>query len=120
VYSADLKSDNCASYALDPSVRFGAMRDALNRTGHPIVLSIEPFSIIPDPSQSVKVANLWRTGCDISGDWNDIINRADIADKWAPLARPGGWNDPDSEVTHTCIHTSPWSVCPCCCVAATR
>ena len=22
-----LKSDNCASYALDPSVRFGAMRD---------------------------------------------------------------------------------------------
>ena len=27
-----LKSDNCASYALDSSVRFGAMRDALNRT----------------------------------------------------------------------------------------
>ena len=40
-----LKSDNCASYALDSSVRFGAMRDALNRTGAKIVLSIEPFSI---------------------------------------------------------------------------
>lgn len=83
-----LKSDNCASYALDSSVRFaavpaffrafgrfgphaptcsvaiphmanlnpkrnyltcllrfGAMRDALNRTGKPIVFSIEPFSI---------------------------------------------------------------------------
>ena len=57
------------------------MRDALNRTGHPIVLSIEPFSINPDPAQSYKVANLWRTGCDISGNWNDIVSRADIADK---------------------------------------
>jgi hypothetical protein len=94
--NSTVKSDNCASYALDSSVRFGAMRDALNRTGHPIVLSIEPFSINPDPAQSFLVANLWRTGCDISGDWNDILNRADIADKWAPLAAPGGWNDPDS------------------------
>eukprot|EP00658_Telonema_sp_P-2_P049997 TRINITY_DN3806_c0_g1_i2.p1 TRINITY_DN3806_c0_g1~~TRINITY_DN3806_c0_g1_i2.p1 ORF type:complete len:606 (+),score=98.43 TRINITY_DN3806_c0_g1_i2:3-1820(+) len=90
-----LKSDNCASYALDPSVRFGAMRDALNRTGRRIVLSVEPFSISPDPEQSYKVANLWRTGCDIARDWGAILDRADIADKWAPLAGPGGWNDPD-------------------------
>ena len=76
-----LKSDNCASYALDSSVRFGAMRDALNRTSHQIVLSIEPFSINPDPAQSYKVANLWRTGCDIEGNWAGIVNRADIADK---------------------------------------
>ena len=90
-----LKSDNCASYALDSSVRFGAMRSALNRTGRAIVLSIEPFSINPDPEQSYKVSNLWRTGCDISGDWATVTNRADIADKWASLAGPGGWNDPD-------------------------
>lgn len=88
-----IKSDNCASYALDSSVRFAAMRGALNRTGRAIVLSIEPFAINPDPEQSYKVANLWRTGCDISGDWKNIINRADIADKWAPLAGRGGWND---------------------------
>jgi alpha-galactosidase len=73
------------------------MRGALNRTGRPIALSIEPFSINPDPEQSVRVANVWRTGCDIGGNWRDIVNRADIADKWAPLAGPGGWNDPDSE-----------------------
>jgi hypothetical protein len=29
---ADFKSDNCATYAMDPSVRFGAFRDALNRS----------------------------------------------------------------------------------------
>ena len=61
-----LKSDNCATYGIDSSVRFGAMRGALNRTGRPIVLSTEPFSINPDPEQSMKVANLWRTGCDIA------------------------------------------------------
>lgn len=90
-----LKSDNCASYALDPSVRFAAMRDALNRTGSRIVLSIEPFAMTPDPEQSYKVANLWRVACDIKSDYNTILNRADIADKWAPLAGPGGFNDPD-------------------------
>ncbi len=93
-----LKSDNCASYALDSSVRFGAMRDALNRTGKPIVLSIEPFSINPDPEQSIKVANLWRIACDISSNWMNIVNRADISDKWAPLAGPGGCKQPPSDL----------------------
>ena len=90
-----LKSDNCASYALDSSVRFGAMRDALNRTGRPIVFSTEPFSIHPDPDQSVKVSNLWRVACDIRASVDTFLDRADISDKWAPLAGPGGWNDPD-------------------------
>ena len=87
-----LKSDNCASYAMDPSVRFAATRDALLRRNADIVYSIEPFSISPDVRQSVKMANLWRVGKDISGDYSAAINRANVADKWAPLAGPGGWN----------------------------
>ena len=90
-----LKSDNCASYAIDSSVRFGAMAHALNRTGRRILLSIEPFSINPDPSQSIQVSNMWRIGCDIEGTYSAVMNRADLSDKWAPLAGPGGWNDPD-------------------------
>ena len=85
-----VKSDNCATYALDPSVRFGAMRDAMNRTGRPMVLSVEPFSIVPDPAQSRDVAHLWRTGQDIAKDFASILDRADKADQWAPLAGPGG------------------------------
>jgi hypothetical protein len=84
-----------------------------------MVLSIEPFSIAPDIRQSSKLANLWRVAkvrleqcetmvpgsaylvlvrltvlCvfvlqDISGDWGTLTNRADISDKWAPLAGPG-------------------------------
>ena len=90
-----LKSDNCASYALDSTVRFGAMAAALNRTGRQILFSIEPFSINPDPAQSIQVSHMWRVGCDIEGTSSVVLNRADISDKWAPLAGPGGWNDPD-------------------------
>lgn len=88
------KSDNCASYAMDSSVRFAATRDALLRLRAPIVLSIEPFSIAPDLRQSSKLANLWRVGKDICSSFACTLNRASISDKWAPLAGPGGWNDP--------------------------
>jgi alpha-galactosidase len=99
-----VKSDNCASCALDSSVRFRAMRDALNATGRPMVLSIEPFSIHPDPAQSSQVANMWRTGVDIEGTWDAILDRADVADKWAPLAGPrAGWNDPDMIHVHKAL-----------------
>ena len=89
------KSDNCASYAMDSSVRFAATRDALLRASAQIVYSIEPFSISPDLRQSSKVSNLWRVGKDIGSDLGTVLNRAAISDKWAPLAGPGGFNDPD-------------------------
>jgi len=90
-----VKSDNCASYALDPSVRFAAQRDAIAATTRPMILSIEPFSITPDPEQSRNVAHLWRVACDICSTFACVLDRADISDKWAPLAGPNNWNDPD-------------------------
>jgi len=87
------KSDNCASYAMDSSVRFAATRDALLRANAQIVYSTEPFSISPDMRMSVKVSNLWRVAKDIGSDFGTVLNRASISDKWAPLAGPGGWND---------------------------
>ena len=39
---------------------------------------------------------MWRTGTDIAGNWGAVLDRADVADKWAPLAGPThGWNEPD-------------------------
>lgn len=90
-----VKSDNCASYALDPSVRFGALRDALNATGRPIFLSIEPFSMEPSEEVSVKISNMARIGCDIRGNIDTVLARTDLTDKWSPLAGPGYFNDPD-------------------------
>ena len=89
------KSDNCASYAMDSSVRFAATRDALLRQHAQIVYSIEPFSISPDVRQSTKVANVYRVAMDIGRTFADTLNRASISDKWAPLAGPGSWSDPD-------------------------
>lgn len=89
------KSDNCASYAMDSSVRFAATRDALLRAQAPIVYSIEPFSISPDMRQGPTLANLWRVAKDICGSWACTLNRASLSDKWAPLAGPGAFNDPD-------------------------
>lgn len=89
------KSDNCATYALDPSVRFRSMMEALNRTGRKMLFSIEPFSITPDASLSSEVSNMWRIGDDIRGKYVTLMDRADISDKWSPLAGPNSWNDPD-------------------------
>ena len=80
------KSDNCASYAMDSSVRFAATRDALLRANASIVYSIEPFSIAPDLRQSRKLAHMWRVHKDIKGNWEAVLDRASISDKWAPLA----------------------------------
>ena len=89
-----LKSDNCASYGMDSSVRFAATRDALLRANASIVYSIEPFSISPDIRQSSKIANMWRVAVDMGREcWKCVLDRASISDKWAPLAGPGGWND---------------------------
>jgi hypothetical protein len=92
---AYLKSDNCASYAMDSSVRFAATRDALLRANAQIVYSIEPFSISPDLLQSARVANVYRISQDIGRAYADAVSHAAISDKWAPLAGPGSWSDPD-------------------------
>ncbi len=84
--------------------RYGAMIQALRKTGRPIVFSVcewgprDPWLWAPRIG-----AQLWRTGWDIrdiwDGEYNDyhlgvtnIIDRqADLAD----YAGPGHWNDPD-------------------------
>ncbi|KAG4180662.1 hypothetical protein ERO13_A10G178400v2 [Gossypium hirsutum] len=62
-----LKYDNCFNLGIDPKKRYPPMRDALNATGRTIFYSI----------------------CEC------MTTIADINDKWASHAGPGGWNDPD-------------------------
>lgn len=74
--------------------RFQAFADAINRTGHRIAISTEPFSIITNPLHAA-FAHLWRTGNDIGPSYDTITNRADLNDKWAVFTGPGRWADPD-------------------------
>ena len=77
----------------------------LNQTGRPIVYSCSwPAYVIPEggwPNFDIitKSCNLWRNGDDIEDSWKSIAGILDYfikyQDKFAPLAGPGQWNDPD-------------------------
>jgi hypothetical protein len=88
-----IKNDNCAQYALGNS-RFQAFADAVNRTGRRMVISTEPFSIVPTPRHG-EFAHLYRTTNDIEASYGSSMNRADLNANWLPLAGPGSWADPD-------------------------
>jgi Alpha galactosidase A/Alpha galactosidase C-terminal beta sandwich domain len=88
-----IKVDNCAQYALG-NTRYQAFADAVNRTGRPLVISTEPFSITPTPRQGA-FSNLYRTTNDIEASYSSSMNRADLNANWLPLAGPGAWADPD-------------------------
>ena len=90
-----LKYDNCNSDKTTPEKRYPVMRDALNKTGHPIFFSMCEWGVDNPATWAPKVGNSWRTTGDIGDNWNSMISRADENDKWAKYAAPGGWNDPD-------------------------
>ena len=69
-----------------------AFADAVNATGRPMVISTEPFSLIPT-ARHREFAHLWRTTNDINANLGTVLDRADTNDKWADLAGPGSWND---------------------------
>jgi alpha-galactosidase len=74
------------------------MADALRASGRDIIFSISNntsgniFSEVGDLSQ---VANSWRITTDIADNWNSVAANGFHADKWAPFAGPGHFNDPD-------------------------
>ncbi len=71
------------------------MYEALRESGRDIVLSLSnstPFSNAPALS---KMANCWRTTGDIRDTWDSMSKKGFGEDKWASLAGPGHWNDPD-------------------------
>jgi alpha-galactosidase len=71
------------------------MAEALKASGRDFVYSLSnnaPFSGGPD---YVRLANLWRTTGDIKDNWKSMSGIGFRQEKWAPLAGPGHWNDPD-------------------------
>ena len=99
------KKDNCGQYGLGDA-RFGSFADAANATGRPMVISTEPFSLIPT-ARHREFAHLWRTTNDINPSLSTILDRADTNDKWADLAGPGSWNDPDVRFSTRALADGP-------------
>lgn len=90
-----LKYDNCNSNNTRPEIRYPLMRDALNKTNQPIFYSMCEWGVDNPATWASSVGNSWRTTGDISDSWDSMIHIADANNKWADMAGPGGWNDPD-------------------------
>jgi alpha-galactosidase len=94
-----LKYDNCFNQSdgtrEDFVRRYTAMRDALNKTGRPIVYSMSEWGQSQPWLWAAGVGNLWRISGDVSDNWSSL--RTIIAQNLplAPYAGPGHWNDPD-------------------------
>jgi alpha-galactosidase len=90
-----LKYDNCNNQGRDAIERYTRMRDALARTGRPIVLAICEWGSTQPWRWAAPVGNLWRTTGDIEDNWNSVLGIIRQNHVLAPYARPGSWNDPD-------------------------
>jgi len=102
-----VKNDWCSHRSGYPTVpdldAFEAMRDALNRTGKPMVYSVHwNYWNTKGPTCDFKVscplpdvANMWRIGGDIKARWSSVLQLIDLDAPLAGNAGPGRWNDAD-------------------------
>lgn len=79
------------------------MRDALGKTGVPMVHSIHwNYADTPGPGCQRGVdcplpatANMWRVGGDIGPSFGSVLRLLDINANHSAAAGPGSWNDMD-------------------------
>lgn len=124
-----LKYDWCNSEGLNPIGAYTTMRDALYKTGRPIVLSICEWGDNKPWEWAKPIGHLWRTTGDITDCWDCEENHGSwsswgimrILDKQKSLrihAAPGHWNDPDMmevgnsglSVNESRAHFSMWAM----------
>ncbi|HEY4954425.1 MAG TPA: glycoside hydrolase family 27 protein [Gemmatimonadaceae bacterium] len=90
-----VKEDWCNASGLDARVQYAKFRDALARSGRPIVLSICEWGSNQPWEWAPNAGNLWRTTDDIEDKWPSMLANLDQSGQHATVARPGAWNDPD-------------------------
>ncbi|KAF8021788.1 hypothetical protein BT93_G2043 [Corymbia citriodora subsp. variegata] len=71
------------------------MSKALLNSGRPIFFSLCEWGQEDPATWAPSIGNSWRTTGDIEDKWESMTIIADLNDKWAEYAGPGGWNDPD-------------------------
>jgi alpha-galactosidase len=98
-----LKYDWCSTSTQNAQASYSLMRDALAKSGRPIVFSICEWGTAKPWLWARDVGNLWRTTGDIQDCWDckkdwggmGFIHILDLQDTLEPYAGPGHWNDPD-------------------------
>ncbi|GAA2430950.1 NPCBM/NEW2 domain-containing protein [Actinomadura vinacea] len=90
-----LKYDNCNNQGRPALERYTRMRDALRKTGRPIVYSLCEWGENKPWEWGKDVGHLWRTTGDINDSWTSMVTLLKQNAPLAPYAGPGQWNDPD-------------------------
>ncbi|WP_052230019.1 glycoside hydrolase family 27 protein [Streptomyces sp. CT34] len=96
-----LKYDWCEADKQIPGLTektaFTKMKEALKKTGRPILYSISEYGKeLPQNGWMYSAgANMWRTTPDISPSWPSISQIIDSQAGLYTYSRPGAWNDPD-------------------------
>jgi alpha-galactosidase len=98
-----LKYDWCEHSTQDSASSYSIMRDALNKSGRPIVFSICEWGSTKPWLWAPAVGNLWRTTGDIQDCWDckrewggmGFVHILDLQAGLESYSGPGHWNDPD-------------------------
>jgi alpha-galactosidase len=90
-----IKVDWCNCDDLDAPAEYARFRDALRRSGRPIVLSICEWGRNDPWTWAKGIGQLWRTTADIGDNWPSVVWIIGANSRHADAAGPGGWNDPD-------------------------
>jgi alpha-galactosidase len=98
-----LKYDWCDHGTQDSNASYSLMRDALAKSGRPIVFSLCEWGSTKPWLWATDVGNLWRSTGDIVNKWdgheswggNGVVQIVDLMDGIEQYSGPGHWNDPD-------------------------
>ncbi|MBE2215819.1 MAG: glycoside hydrolase family 27 protein [Opitutaceae bacterium] len=91
-----VKVDDISRPYLKHQDEIEAVRKAIDRTGHPIVLSLSPGETVLEAADHVtRHANLWRISDDFWDRWLALHDQFGRLAAWNPHRRPGAWPDAD-------------------------
>jgi alpha-galactosidase len=98
-----LKYDWCNHSTQNSEASYSLMRDALKKSGRPIVFSLCEWGSTKPWLWGRDVGNLWRATGDIADKWSSgkkedglgVVQILDQVNGLESYAGPGHWNDPD-------------------------
>jgi alpha-galactosidase len=121
-----LKYDWCSTSTQNQQASYSIMRDALVKSGRPMVFSLCEWGSSKPWLWARDVGNLWRTTGDIQDCWDckrdwggmGFVHILDLQNGLESYAGPGHWNDPDMlevgnggmTTTEYRSHFSLWSI----------